>query len=241
MEKHQIIERLLTLQSYSPFILICDTLAQTSDILLKAMLKRAKKDVSLIINADLNHFEPEVVVQEVMKLMKPDRTLIGVYHTDITYSSSKSPKSYSPSTLSLLEYMATSVIRVLPGPEALSRKAESSFDIFDFSNKVYNRMQFTVEVEHRRKSGRRISTLFNVNGDTYEFKQARLDMIEDQVDLTNLTTFNLSLSEKQRQDRENVELPYLEAQRGGNGGAILYEYTEVDDYDEDEPFEEDYI
>ena len=73
-EKHQIIERLLTLQSYSPFILICDTLAQTSDILLKAMLKRAKKDVSFIINADLNHFEQEVVVQEVMKLMKPDRT-----------------------------------------------------------------------------------------------------------------------------------------------------------------------
>ncbi len=51
-------------------------------------------------------------------------------------------------------------------------------------------------------------------------------------------TFNLNLTAKQRRDREGVVLPYYDAQYGdgggGEGGRILYEMGEEDDFDEEE-------
>ena len=49
------------------------------------------------------------------------------------------------------------------------------------------------------------------------------------------TTFELGLTEKQRRDREGVVLPYYDAQKGGGeGGRILYDMGEEDDFDEEE-------
>ena len=49
------------------------------------------------------------------------------------------------------------------------------------------------------------------------------------------STFELGLTEKQRQDREGVVLPYLDAQKGaGEGGRILYDMGSEDDFDEEE-------
>lgn len=56
------------------------------------------------------------------------------------------------------------------------------------------------------------------------------------------TTFNLGLSDKQKRDRENVVLPYFDAQRDGGregpgeGGRILYDMGEEDreDFDDEE-------
>jgi elongator complex protein 5 len=56
------------------------------------------------------------------------------------------------------------------------------------------------------------------------------------------TTFNLSLTEKQKRDREGVVLPYFDAQKeggalgAGEGGRILYEMGVEDreDFDEEE-------
>lgn len=48
-------------------------------------------------------------------------------------------------------------------------------------------------------------------------------------------TFNLGLTERQRQDREGVVLPYFDAQKGGGeGGRILYDIGAEDDFDEEE-------
>ncbi|KAJ2799197.1 hypothetical protein H4R21_003637, partial [Coemansia helicoidea] len=56
--------------------------------------------------------------------------------------------------------------------------------------------------------------------------------------------FNLGLTDKQRQDRANVELPYLQAQladasisepRPAAGGEIHYQPDAEDDWDEDDP------
>ncbi|KAJ2355873.1 hypothetical protein IWW50_003071 [Coemansia erecta] len=47
-------------------------------------------------------------------------------------------------------------------------------------------------------------------------------------------SFNLDLTEKQRQDRAGVELPYLEAQTG----EIYYQLDEEDEWDEDDPDED---
>ncbi|PVH99369.1 hypothetical protein DM02DRAFT_615084 [Periconia macrospinosa] len=51
------------------------------------------------------------------------------------------------------------------------------------------------------------------------------------------TSFNLGLTDKQREKRENVVLPYFDAQKGegaGEGGRILYDMGEEDDFDEEE-------
>ncbi len=52
------------------------------------------------------------------------------------------------------------------------------------------------------------------------------------------TTFSLALSQKQRQDREGVVLPYFDAQRWeggvGEGGRILYQMGAEDDFDDED-------
>ncbi|KAH7089715.1 Elongator subunit Iki1-domain-containing protein [Paraphoma chrysanthemicola] len=50
------------------------------------------------------------------------------------------------------------------------------------------------------------------------------------------STFNLALTEKQKQAREGVVLPYFDAQKGegGEGGRILYDMGSEDDFDEEE-------
>lgn len=50
------------------------------------------------------------------------------------------------------------------------------------------------------------------------------------------TSFNLNLTDKQKAAREGVILPYFDAQKqeGGEGGRILYDMGEEDDFDEEE-------
>ncbi|KAJ4369725.1 hypothetical protein N0V83_005488 [Neocucurbitaria cava] len=57
---------------------------------------------------------------------------------------------------------------------------------------------------------------------------ARNDIVE--------ATFKLSLTDKQKQAREGVVLPYTDAQKGegGEGGRILYDMGAEDDFDEEE-------
>jgi len=50
-------------------------------------------------------------------------------------------------------------------------------------------------------------------------------------------TFNLSLTERQRKDRDAIVLPYFDAQKdvgGGEGGRILYDMGAEDDFDDEE-------
>jgi elongator complex protein 5 len=54
---------------------------------------------------------------------------------------------------------------------------------------------------------------------------------------TTGSTFELGLTERQRKERDAVVLPYFDAQRGdgpGEGGRILYDMGEEDDFDEEE-------
>ena len=55
-------------------------------------------------------------------------------------------------------------------------------------------------------------------------------------ELSNLT-FDLSLTERQKQERQGVILPYFDAQKaggGGEGGRILYDMGVEDDFDDEE-------
>lgn len=121
-----------------------------------------------------------------------------------------------------------------------------------------------LEVEFRRKSGRPESeTFFLRNAEQTDFHEPLDGMacgvlkkeyvtLLDQVPayagqelagpVSTATddieaTFNLGLTEKQKLAREGVVLPYFDAQKGegaGEGGRILYDMGEEDDFDEEE-------
>jgi elongator complex protein 5 len=120
-----------------------------------------------------------------------------------------------------------------------------------------------LEAEFRRKSGRpEIETYFlrrarhsdynePVSGTTHgTLKQEFVTLLElvpaygsaEVLGLVNSaanemeSTFNLGLTDKQKQAREGVVLPYFDAQKGegGEGGRILYDMGVEDDFDEEE-------
>jgi elongator complex protein 5 len=122
-----------------------------------------------------------------------------------------------------------------------------------------------VEMEVRRKSGRGVSEVFVLSQAPASLSIAskpsldNITLLDDHSLYSTLppvsgevgsvgaeeeveTTFSLSLSEKQRRDREGVILPYFDAQKdggasgAGEGGRILYEMGAEDreDFDDEE-------
>ena len=96
---------------------------------------------------------------------------------------------------------------------------------------------------NRRKSGKALVYQYIVDTNTHEytvFKPLTEETVEDELLLKDLTTFNLTTSTKQKLAREQVELPFMEAQTelGKYGGAIVYEFEKDDDYDEEDPYED---
>ena len=113
-----------------------------------------------------------------------------------------------------------------------------------------------IELEHRRKSGRGVIDWFFLpsqlpkQSTVSERLRETVTLLDDhplfrkQVDtplgseeeLSSLT-FDLSLTERQKQERQGVVLPYFDAQKaggGGEGGRILYDMGVEDDFDDEE-------
>lgn len=119
------------------------------------------------------------------------------------------------------------------------------------------------EAEFRRRSGRPESdTYFLRNARPTDYNMPIADLVfgtlkqefvtlldlvplyasQEVIALVNATaneiesTFNLGLTDKQKQAREGVVLPYFDAQKGdgGEGGRILYDMGSEDDFDEEE-------
>ena len=117
-----------------------------------------------------------------------------------------------------------------------------------------------LEMEHRRRSGRGVrewyflplaSTTKPAASSMTSKTKETLILLEDhplyrkqdegagvsgaEVDDGAQSTFELGLTERQRQDRQGVVLPYFDAQKGGGeGGRILYDMGSEDDFDEEE-------
>ena len=106
-------------------------------------------------------------------------------------------------------------------------------------------------MEHRRKSGRigttaRFYIPLSSSSESTAGKPISLEShplfrpnIEDKSRIAESEggTFKLELTERQRQARDGVVLPYFDAQKGeagGEGGKILYDMGAEDDFDEEE-------
>lgn len=206
-------------------------------------------------------------------LTSPTTSLLAIYHTDVpipspsslssspnhtTPSSSSSP--YTPHPLTLLRYLATTILTMHSFPQTLARKraveksrSEPLFGIEEGTEGVLvglganDARGCVVEMEFRRKSGRGVEEWVFVpalglgaseGGGIVLLEDQELfrrEVVGEEVEVER-GTFELGLTEKQRREREGVVLPYFDAQKGegGEGGRILYDMGVEDDFDEEE-------
>lgn len=195
----------------------------------------------------------------------PTASLLAVYHKDVPTLASNTPDdAYSPSTLTLLKYLATTIFTAHSLHHVLARKAardrSHAEPVFGLQEGVEGGIQslgangadgIVLEMEHRRKSGRGVREWYCLPTSTEassEHSRAAVILLEhhpsyrpvenavaSDSDSRTESTFELGLTEKQRQDREGVVLPYFDAQKGGgDGGRILYDMGSEDDFDEEE-------
>lgn len=213
-------------------------------------------------------------------LLQPPRTssetpvsvsLVAVYHADIPIMTSSTP--YAPSPLSLLSYLATTLITIHSLPMLLAGKAAAERSLaapaFGLAEEVGgiviglkplaktlmpDERGLVIELEHRRKSGRGVHEWYFLPSlskmgampqtfkesvilldDHRRFHKVREDLSEEEL---SGMTFELGLTDRQKQEREGVVLPYFDAQKEGagsaEGGRILYDMGAEDDFDEEE-------
>jgi elongator complex protein 5 len=200
---------------------------------------------------------------------KVDASLVVTYHQDVPEPLQQSP--YSPSPISVLTYLATSIITLHSFSHILAQKAARDRSlappVFGLEEEqegvLLGRLDklagtgategIVIELEHRRKSGRGVLEWYLLPpASRYSPQHLKevVTLLDDNVlynppmerhigpeDEEPTSTFELGLTDRQRRDREGVVLPYFDAQQGngpGEGGRILYDMGEEDDFDEEE-------
>ncbi|CAI5759348.1 unnamed protein product [Candida verbasci] len=200
---------------------------------------------SLIIIDSLNYFENIEVTNFISTLASPTTTIIATYHINVPIPKSSIPNY--PSALSLLTYIASSIFELEPILPIDINEEELENEIAKLNipvNLKLNSPIFKCTLTNRRKSGRSIIYKFKIDTKLHEYeiiKEAQPETNEeDESLLKDLTTFNLTTSNKQKLAKEQVELPFMQAQEslGSSGGAIVYEFEKDDDYDEEDPYED---
>lgn len=162
-----------------------------------------------------------------------------------------------PNFLSILKFISTIIFEVKVAETKNSTIDEEEIDEFfrKFELPLHhsNKKLFEIELNYRRKSGRSLvyHYIMDCENDKIEIKinnnnNDENDNYGDGGDndndslLKNLTTFNLTTTSRQKLAKDQVELPYLQAQQsmGSIAGAIVYEFEKDDDYDEEDPYED---
>lgn len=277
-----LLNRLLSLKESSPFLLVLDSLAQTSHYFIQEVAHKFSNDIiylsfetlnkpkyandfidcsvlpqqeiidfvqkktggvttkSLVIIDSLNYIENMKLTEFITSLILPNITILGVFHTHVPQ-----PASINyPSSISLLNYVASSIFELEPKKLDDEEAVDNKLNKLQFPvNLNLNSPVFKLILTNRRKSGRSLTYQFIINTEnhTYEpFKENTEEVEEDESLLKDLTTFNLTTNSKQKLAREQVELPFMQAQEalGSAGGAIVYEFEKDDDYDEEDPYED---
>ncbi|EGV60639.1 hypothetical protein PSN45_001590 [Yamadazyma tenuis] len=200
---------------------------------------------TLIIVDSLNYVGLEDLTTFVSSLISPTSIVLGVFHGDFKSSSTKNPNF--PSHMTLLTYIASSILDVEPYHTSEIDEEEIDMEISRLKTpiiKALHSSMFKITLTNRRKSGRALTSRFIINSvnHTYEaFKETEAKIsAEDESLLKDLTTFNLTTNTKQKLAKDQVDLPFMQAQEelGSYSGAIIYEFEKDDDYDEEDPYED---
>uniref|UniRef100_A0A4W5PKU1 Elongator complex protein 5 n=1 Tax=Hucho hucho TaxID=62062 RepID=A0A4W5PKU1_9TELE len=185
------------------------------------------KAVTLVIDSlswILRHHDPAAICQKLQALKKGGvvRAVIGLLHSDL----------HQRGTVGSIRHLATSVITVAPGTRGLGAVAKTT---------------------RRTKSGKLMQDeeIFSISEDltvTIQSKRSHsgstpMNTDESEVDPTANLTFNLRLSDTQREAKEKLPLPFVFSKEKKSAllhpctgsGRILYEPDANDDYDQEDP------
>ncbi|KAM9500280.1 elongator complex protein 5 isoform 2-T2 [Clarias gariepinus] len=173
----------------------------------------------------VRHHDTVAVCQELQKLKKGGsvKMIFGLLHADL----------HQQAVVSTISHLASTVISVKP---------------------VHNACHAVAETSQRRKSGKVVQKeeIFSLTEDltlSIETKPSQSGNVQTdlhtkpEVDPTSNLTFNLRLSEVEREAKEKVALPFVFSDekksallRPGRGsGRIMYEPDANDDFDEEDP------
>ncbi|GMG56398.1 unnamed protein product [Ambrosiozyma monospora] len=211
---------------------------------IKEKVKLNLSQKTLIIVDSFNYIKDTELSQFLQLLISPNTIIYGTYHLSVpSVKSVDNPNK--PSLLTKLQFIATTIFDIKPLSIDDDEQLDYLISNLDFPIGSSNQPVFQANVVYRRKSGRSLIYKFSIDSNTHEYNivqndQEQADTQDDQELLDGLTTFNLTTTQKQKLVKDQVELPYLEAQHslGSVGGAIVYEFEKDDDYDEDDPYED---
>lgn len=198
----------------------------------------------MVIIDCINYIPNDQLSSFVTSVASPNTTLFAVFHRSQPEFRPQELQHY-PSSLQLLQFMATTIFELQPVLPKNIDEEELDYELKRFCLlRGLNSSIFQVKLTNRRRSGRSLSYCFQIDSKTHAYevvtkaKEDQNGTVEDPEMLEGLTTFNLSTSSRQKAAREQVELPFLDAQSFNTGGAIVYEFEKDDDYDEEDPYED---
>ncbi|ELU04241.1 hypothetical protein CAPTEDRAFT_188445 [Capitella teleta] len=156
--------------------------------------------------------------------------------------------------LSQIVFMIHSDLHEMSTTCLLEHTASTGISILPLIDQTYTGL---CSVLHKRQSGKitRLKEHYMLNAsfdviESEEFKpiSQMLNIVSDaQPNPAANLTFNLSLSDKEKQDRSQLVLPYVhnklksnegQVQISGAGAKIFYQPDEADDFDEEDPDED---
>lgn len=199
---------------------------------------------TIIIIDSLNYIANQDLTTFISTIARPNTTIIATYHTNCPQIQDRLINYPNPVTL--LSYIANTIFEIdIDNSKVDEESVDKCIDHLYFpANNGFNSTKFKVTLTNRRKSGRSLRYNFVLDTsqhkyDVYDQKQQENDP-EDELLLKDLTTFNLITNSKQKLAKDQVQLPFMEAQEsmGAAGGAIVYEFEKDDDYDEEDPYED---
>ncbi|MCJ8731584.1 hypothetical protein PDJAM_G00201360 [Pangasius djambal] len=189
--------------------------------------QQAKASVLVIDSLSwvVRHHDTVAICQELQKLRKGGsvRMIFGLLHTDL----------HQQGVVGTVSHLASTVISVTPVNNA--RYAVAKISQRKKSGKVMQKEEFFSLTEDLTLS---IETKPNQSGNVQTGLHTK-----SEVDPTSNLTFNLRLSEVEREAKEKVALPFVFSEekksallRPGRGsGRIMYEPDANDDIDEEDP------
>ncbi|CAN3372556.1 hypothetical protein DIURU_004949 [Diutina rugosa] len=192
---------------------------------------------AVIVIDSLNYLSSEQLIEFIQNLMSTSITIVATIHQS---SRHQTTIANYPDPKTLLSFIANAIFEVNPCSND-SDQIESQLE----NHRIemgWNSSTYELELTHRRKSGRSIKHFYTINSHEHVYtpRTATKEDVNDEELMHDLTTFNLSTSTRQKLAREQVELPFMQAQDslGSSGGAIVYEFEKDDDYDEEDPYED---
>ncbi|CUM62822.1 uncharacterized protein PRCAT00000380001 [Priceomyces carsonii] len=208
------------------------------------LIKKKETSNKIIVLVDsLNYIPCDLLPSFISNISHPNITLLGVFHTNCPQA--RDPLTNYPLAINLLLYFATAYFEMEPilGGKIEEETVENIGTKLQFpATSLLNQNSFKLSLTKKRKSGRSstYNYILNTATHTHEIYKETQDDVEDEALFKGLTTFNLNTNNKQKLAKEQIELPFMQAQEelGSYGGAIVYQYEKDDDYDEEDPYED---